>query len=100
MLWVYGSLKYFYAYSAGIDYSRHNLTSVDVRFWRLKSIPALYGLNTEYSDFCTGAQRVNALSANLNYERVLSGFFLGGGGIRLINKNDQIWVIFTHLKLR
>ena len=29
-------------YNAGIDFSRQNLTSVDVRFWRLKSIPALY----------------------------------------------------------
>ena len=28
-------------YSAGIDFSRQNLTSVDVRFWRLKSTPAL-----------------------------------------------------------
>ena len=28
-------------YSAGIDFSRQNLTSVDVRFWRLKSISAL-----------------------------------------------------------
>ena len=26
-------------YSAGIDFSRPNLTSIDVRFWRLKSIP-------------------------------------------------------------
>ena len=31
----------FTPYSAGIDFSRHNLPSVDVRFWRLKSIPAL-----------------------------------------------------------
>ena len=31
----------FNPYSAGIDFSRQNLTSVDVRFWRLKSIPAL-----------------------------------------------------------
>ena len=29
-------------YSAGIDFGRQNLTSVDVRFWRLKSIPALW----------------------------------------------------------
>ena len=29
------------AYNAGIDFSRQNLASVDVRFWRLKSIPAL-----------------------------------------------------------
>ena len=28
-------------YSAGIDFRRQNLTSVDVRFWRLKSNPAL-----------------------------------------------------------
>ena len=28
-------------YSAGIDFSRQSLTSVDVRLWRLKSIPAL-----------------------------------------------------------
>ena len=28
-------------YSAGTDFSRQNLTSVDVRFWRPKSIPAL-----------------------------------------------------------
>ena len=27
--------------SAEIDFSRENLTSVDVRFWRLKSLPAL-----------------------------------------------------------
>ena len=29
------------AYIAGIDFGRQNLKSVDVRFWRLKSIPAL-----------------------------------------------------------
>ena len=28
-------------YSAGMDFSRRNLTSIDVRFWRQKSIPAL-----------------------------------------------------------
>ena len=28
-------------YSTGIDFSRQNLTSVEVKFWRLKSIPAL-----------------------------------------------------------
>ena len=32
MLWVYDHYKYFYSYSA-------------VRFWRLKSIPALWGLS-------------------------------------------------------
>ena len=41
ILWVYDLYKYFYSYSAGIDFRRQNLTSTDVRFWRLKSIPAL-----------------------------------------------------------
>ena len=29
--------------SAGTDFRRQNLTSVDVRFWRLKAIPAWTG---------------------------------------------------------
>ena len=32
---------YVYSYSAGIDFRCLNLTSTDVRFWHLKSIPAL-----------------------------------------------------------
>ena len=36
-----GTRRDFSPYSAGIDFSRQNLTSVDVRFWRLKSISAL-----------------------------------------------------------
>ena len=39
--WVYDHNKYFNSYSAGIDFSRQNLTSREVRFWRLKSKPAL-----------------------------------------------------------
>ena len=30
-----------YSYSVGIDFSRQNLMSIAVRFWRLKSIPLL-----------------------------------------------------------
>ena len=41
MLCAYGHYKNFYSYSAGIDFRRQNLTSTDVRFWWLKSIPAL-----------------------------------------------------------
>ena len=38
----YGSTaKYLLSYSEWIDFRRQNLTSTDVRFWRLKSIPAL-----------------------------------------------------------
>ena len=43
MLWVYGRYKYVDSDSAGIDFSRQNLTSVDVRLWRLKSIPHCKG---------------------------------------------------------
>ena len=50
MLRVYDHYKMFvYSYSAGIDFRRQNLTSADVRFWRLKSIPVLQGLNTQLS---------------------------------------------------
>ena len=48
MLWVYGQQKYFHSYSAGIDFSRQNLTSTDVRFWRLESIPALWVLRPSF----------------------------------------------------
>ena len=41
MLWVYDIV---YSYNARISFSRQNLTSEDVRFWRLKPIPALQGL--------------------------------------------------------
>ena len=47
VLWVYGHYKYVYSYSAGIDFSRQNLTSTDVRFWRLKSVPALKELKQD-----------------------------------------------------
>ena len=42
MLWVYGLYKYVIL----SDFIRHNLTSIDVRFWRIKSIPALRQLLT------------------------------------------------------
>ena len=39
MLWVYGHYKYFYSYSAGINYSRPNLTSkVDPRAVMVKPL--------------------------------------------------------------
>ena len=41
MLWVYDHYKYVYSFSAGIDFSRQNLTSIDVGFRRIKSILAL-----------------------------------------------------------
>ena len=47
VLWVYGHHKYFYC--AGIDFSCQNMTSTNVRFWRLKLIPALWGLKGHFS---------------------------------------------------
>ena len=45
MLLVYGYYKHFNSFSAGTVFMRRNLTSVDVRFWRIKTVPALKGLN-------------------------------------------------------
>ena len=47
MLWVYGHYKYFNSFSAGTIFIRQNLTSTDVWFWRIKTIPALTGLNLD-----------------------------------------------------
>ena len=46
----YGStaIRNMFTLTARMDFSRQNLTSTDVRFWRLKSIPALCGLNINY----------------------------------------------------
>ena len=41
MLWVYDHYRYFKFFIAWINFRRQNLTSTYVRFWRLKSIPAL-----------------------------------------------------------
>ena len=41
MVWVYGHYKYCNSFSAGTDFMRQNLTSTDVRFWRIKTLPAL-----------------------------------------------------------
>ena len=35
------NLSLFYSYSAGVVFIRQNLISIDIRFWRLKSVPAL-----------------------------------------------------------
>ena len=41
MLWIYGHYKCFNSYRAGIDFGSQNLTSIDVKLWRLKSTSAL-----------------------------------------------------------
>ena len=43
MLWFYSRYKYFIFFSVGSDYRRQDLTSTDVRFWRLNTLPALWG---------------------------------------------------------
>ena len=41
MLWVYGHYKYVNSFSAGIVFIGQNLTSTGVRFWHIKTVPAL-----------------------------------------------------------
>ena len=48
MLWFCGHYTFFNSFSAGIDFRRQNLTSTDVRFWRLKTVPALKGLEVNW----------------------------------------------------
>ena len=41
LLWVYEHYNLFNSFSAGIVFRPQNVTSTDVQFWRLKTIPAL-----------------------------------------------------------
>ena len=43
---VYSHYTYVNPFSAGTVFIRQNLTSADVRFWRIKTIPALKGWNS------------------------------------------------------
>ena len=43
MLWVYNHYTYFNSFGAGTVFIRQNLTSTNVRFWRIKTVPALKG---------------------------------------------------------
>ena len=56
VLWVYINQKYFIFHSAEIDFRRQDLTSTDVRSWRLKSIPV----------------RVNPWSTDVDYANYIS----------------------------
>ena len=54
MLWIIAHYKYVNSFIAVIDFRRQNLTSTGVRFWRLKSIPALWRLRKKPST-CRGS---------------------------------------------
>ena len=41
MLWVYSHCKLVNSFTAVTVFRRQNLTSIDVRFWRIKSVPVL-----------------------------------------------------------
>ena len=44
ILWVYGHYKYLNSFSAEADVIRHGLASRYVRFWYIRTVPALKGL--------------------------------------------------------
>ena len=80
-LWPLEFVNYF---SAGIDFRRHNLTSTDVRFWRIKTLPALKGYTIAISsrDFVKGEALLgsfrdcvtgNDQSLNPHFEQIDSG---------------------------
>ena len=69
MLRVYGYYKYFHYFSTGIVFSRQNLTSTDVRFWRQKSIPASILTGSLYDNKYTCDNKYSAcvsLSSGVN----------------------------------
>ena len=39
----------FNSFIVGIDFRRQNLTSIDVIFWRLKTVPTLKGLRSPHN---------------------------------------------------
>ena len=55
MLWVYGRYWCYNSLCAGIVFRRQNLTSSDVRFSRLKTVPALKGLRAIRTCISPGA---------------------------------------------
>ena len=85
-----------YSFSAGPVFIRQNLPSTDVRFWRIKTVPALNGLSDdpEYIRVLHFllAQYISALKQDKTWHQTA------------IFQNRcllfyQIWIIFTHLKL-
>ena len=67
MLCVCGYYEYLYSYSAWIDSRRQNLTSTDVRFWRLESIAAPWGL--------WSSQNISTFSSCQRWTGTYSGHF-------------------------
>ena len=57
MLWVYGQRILFTLSMREVESRRQNLTSMDVRFWRLKSVPALKMLNLRIITGKTSSQQ-------------------------------------------
>ena len=50
MFRVYGNYIFLNYFSAGTNFGRQNLTSMDVRFWHLKTVPALKSLRLSVVD--------------------------------------------------
>ena len=66
---------YINPHSAGIDFSRQNLTSVDVRFWRLKSIPALWDRTVRVKIFIM-AENGHNIGFQMNREELTNTFMM------------------------
>ena len=49
MLWVYDHYNFCNTFNATTVFRRQNLTFVDVRFWRVKTVPVLRGLKLKVS---------------------------------------------------
>ena len=56
----------FHSFSAGSVFIRQNVTSEDVRFWRLKTVPALHGVILVYY---VGAYSVNSQAIFVKFRK-------------------------------
>ena len=73
MLWVYDHYNVFVSFSAGTVCRRQNLTSIDVRFWRLLSDPALEGLTGGRRRYSSLGFESKAGCQSLSKETVAAG---------------------------
>ena len=87
----------FNSFSAGIVFIRQNLTSTDVRFWRIKTVPALKGsiyISTSLANYTFSTPKWHQTCAlNLHFNFYMTHIVrLKGNHSRTITQYDQ-WLL-------
>ena len=95
MWWAYG---HFISVSAGTDFRHQNLTSLDVRFWRLKTVPEPKGLSPgcgylQPEGCCESGQSKH----NVGQGNFLHNFSAGVGSVSCIRAHPLIHPHILHV---